>query len=48
VQPARRILPLGGTCNTTVQSDRSWHSISPVRAEASRSRLTMTLEYWKP
>ena len=46
--PARRIVPRGGSCKTTLQSDRSWHSIAPVVARSGHSRLTMTLEYWKP
>ncbi len=43
----RRIIPRGGNCDTIVQTDSSWHSISPV-LEAGRGRITMTLEYWKP
>ncbi len=45
-EPVRRIPPRGGQFLAFPPTERSWHSVSPLRIDSTLTRLTVQLEYW--
>jgi Rps23 Pro-64 3,4-dihydroxylase Tpa1-like proline 4-hydroxylase len=45
-KPVRTIPPRAGQLLAFAPTDRSWHAVAPVKAEAALTRLTVQLEFW--
>ena len=45
---AATVAPLVGHSALLVRSDHSWHAVSPVIDDCSRSRLSMTVTFYRP